>query len=272
MSAITGAYRTFDDVVSGLSAVETRLRQRGDRRCIFATLYGVISTAAREKVAQRFFEDNNWIERYAVAFANLYRSALEHSDAGRTAEVPKAWRLCFDAARDGNTLVIQDLLLGVNAHVNNDLPLALTAVSIDPERALRHRDHTAVNKVFESVLEQATRRIATLYAPGLETADEVGGQLDELVSLFSMEVARESAWEAAVALSNARTEAERRLTSTLVSSRAALVARLIRTPSLSPTFIAACRRLEQQPDWLMLVTRCVAGPGTPLSGFPNRGL
>jgi hypothetical protein len=259
MSAITGAYRTFDDVVSGLSAVETRFRQRGDRRSIFATLYGVISTAAREKVTQRFFEDNNWVERYAVAFANLYRSALEHYDAGRMAEVPKAWRLCFDAALEGNTLVTQDLLLAVNAHVNNDLPLALTAVSIDPDRALRHRDHTAVNMVFGSILEEATRRIATLYAPGLETADDVGGQLDELVGLFSMEVARESAWEAAVALSNARTDAERRLTSTLVSSRAALMGRLVLAPSLSPTFIATCRRLEQRPDWLTLVAGCIAG-------------
>ncbi len=258
MSEIAGAYRTLDDVVSGLAVLEHRFRERGDRRSIFATLYGVISTAAREQVRQRFFEDNEWIERYAVAFANLYRTALEHYEGARMGDVPWAWRLCFDHARDGNGLVLQDLLLGVNAHVNNDLPLALAAVTIDPDRARRHRDHTAMNKVFGSTLEHATERIATLYAPGLETADAVGGQIDELISLFSMEVARESAWEAAVALANARSETERRLTSRLVSSRAAVMARLIRAPSLSPTFSAAARRLEQTPDWLALVTECVA--------------
>jgi hypothetical protein len=256
--AITGAYQTLDDVISGLAAIEARFTQRGDRRAIFATLYGVISTAARENVGQHLFEDNAWVGRYAVVFANYYRRALERYEAGQMSDVPKAWRLCFDFACQGDGVVLQDLLLGVNAHVNNDLPLALNAVSIDPNRASRHRDHTAVNRVFGRVLERATEAIATLYAPGLETADDFGGQLDELASLFSIEVARESAWEAAVALANARSDAERRLTTTLVSARAAVVARLLRAPSLSPTFIAACRRLEQQQDWLALVTTCIA--------------
>ena len=77
MPLTTGPYRTFDDVVDGLGALEHRFRQQGDRRCIFLTLYGVISVAARERVAQRFFEDNDWVGRYAVAFADLYRGALE---------------------------------------------------------------------------------------------------------------------------------------------------------------------------------------------------
>jgi hypothetical protein len=254
---VAGAYQTLDDVISGLANLEARFKQQGDRRAIFATLYGVISTAARENVGQHLFEDNEWVGRYAVTFANFYRLALERYEAGQMSDVPKAWRLCFDFAREGDGLVLQDLLLGVNAHVNNDLPLALNAVSIDPDRASRHRDHTAVNRVFGRVLELAAEAVATLYAPGLETADDFGGQLDELASLFSIEVARESAWEAAVALANARSEAERRLTTTLVSARAAVVARLLRAPSLSPTFIAACRGLEQQPNWVAVVSECI---------------
>jgi hypothetical protein len=255
--AVTGAYQTLDDVISGLAEIEASFTQRGDRRAIFATLYGVISTAARENVGQHLFEDNTWVGRYAVAFANFYRLALDWYEAGHLSQVPKAWRLCFDFARESDGLVLQDLLLGVNAHVNNDLPLALNAVSIDPDRASRHRDHTAVNKVFSRVLERATQAVATLYAPGLETADDFGGQLDELASLFSIDVARESAWEAAVALANARSDAERRLTTTLVSARAAVVARLLRAPSLNPTFIAACRQFEQQPNWVALVATCI---------------
>jgi hypothetical protein len=257
MSELTGPYRSLDEVVTRLGTLERRFRQAGDRRAIFLTLYGLVSSAMREQVRRQAFEDNAWVERYAVAFADLYRVALERYESTQTSLVPTAWRICFDAAKAGNGLVLQDLLLGVNAHVNHDLPLALLRVSIDPDRMSRYRDHTAVNRVLASVTEPATRRLAELYAPGLETADEVAGQLDEILSAFSLEVARESAWETAVALANARSDQELALTSRLSAARAAVMARLLRAPSRHPSFVAACRRLEAQSDWLALMDNAI---------------
>lgn len=135
---LTAPYHTLDDVVSGFAALETRFRQQRDRRAIFLTLYGVVSAEMRTRVEAGAFADPPWVHRYAVAFANLYRGALEAYEDGRAADVPKPWRLCFDAAKAGSGLVLQDMLLGVNAHVNNDLPRALVSVSIDPDRALRY--------------------------------------------------------------------------------------------------------------------------------------
>ena len=258
MTELTRAYKTLDDVVSGLGQLEHRFRQAHDRRCIFLTLYGVVSTAMREKVSQRAFEDNAWVERYAVAFADLYRVALQRYEAAQLDEVPTAWRICFDAAKAGNGLVLQDVLLGVNAHVNHDLPLALSAISIDPDRAARYRDHTAVNQVLAAVTERATERLAALYAPGLKTMDEVAGQVDELLGSFSLEVARESAWESAVALANARNEIERTLATRALAARAAVMARLLRAPSHNPAFVKACRLLERESDWIGFATRALA--------------
>ena len=245
-------YRTLDDVVAGLGAWESRFRVEQDRRAIFLSLYGIVSAEMRDRVARRVFDDNDWVHRYALAFANLYREALEAYDEQRSADVPKAWQLCFDAARAGRGLVLQDMFLGVNAHVNNDLPLALASISIDPDRPGRYRDHTAVNAALASVVERATQRLAELYAPGLTAMDEGAGQLDEMLSLISLDVARESAWESAVALANARHPLERRLTSTLISARAATLARLLLAPSCSPSLVTACRRLESGPQWLTL--------------------
>ena len=123
-------YRTIDEVVRRFAAREARYRGMSDRRSIFLTLYGIVSEEMRSRLEQRFFTDNEWVHRYAVAFANLYREALDRYEEGRPNDVPKAWRLCFDAAKAGKGLVLQDMFLGVNAHVNNDLPLALVAVSI----------------------------------------------------------------------------------------------------------------------------------------------
>jgi hypothetical protein len=245
-------FRTLDDVVGGLSSLEAAFENEGDRRAVFLTLYGVVSHEMRDRVARKTFGDSDWVHRYAVRFANLYLEALEAYDAGRLAEVPKAWRLCFDSARAGTGLVLQAMLLGVNAHVNHDLPFALNAVSIDPDRQARYDDHKAVNEVLASVTERATARLAAFYAPGLPDMDECAGELDEMATLFSLHIARESAWESAVALANARNSVERALASTLIGSRAAVLARLLLASTLSPHVAAACSRMEQGVSWKAL--------------------
>lgn len=249
------AYSTLDEVVADLWAIEQRFLARQDRRAIFATLYGVVSAEMRHRVARGEFLDPAWVHRYAVAFANYYRDALEAYDSGRTSQVPRAWRLCFDAAAAGNGLVLQDLLLGVNAHVNNDLPFALHRVTIEPDREQRRRDHNAVNEVLAAVTERATARIAALYAPGLVALDALAGDIDEMLALFSLQTARESSWESAVSFTNASNAVERALVAGLVSSRAAVVAKLLLAPSRNPALVAASRRLEQRVNVPTLLAR-----------------
>ena len=243
-------YRSLDEVVDGFAALEARFRAGNDRRAIFLTLYGVVSAEMRDRVAARAFDDNEWVHRYAVAFANLYRQALEDYEAGNLQKVPKAWRLCFDAARSESGLVLTDMFLGVNAHVNHDLPYALNGISIDPDRQKRYRDHSAVNAVLGSVTERATLQISTLYAPGIAGLDAVGGDLDEMVSAFSLEVARESAWESALSLANARDDGERNRAMAMIGVRAATLARLLLAPSSNPRLVAACRVVERGGGFL----------------------
>jgi hypothetical protein len=249
-------YRTLDNVVDGLAALEARFREEGDRRAIFLTLYGVVSTEMRDRIESRSFEDNDWVRRYAIAFGNLYRRALEAYDASDLQRVPKAWRLCFDAASVGRGLVLSDMFLGVNAHVNHDLPFALNGISIDPDRQKRYRDHAAVNEALGSVVERATQRIASLYAPGIAGLDRAAGEIDEMISAFSLEVARESAWESAISLANARDDDERRRVMKGIGLRAALVARLLRAPSVNPPLLAVCQRVEQENGWVAVLGNC----------------
>jgi hypothetical protein len=246
-------YRTLDDAVNGFGALEARYRAEHDRRAIFLTLYGIVSAEMRDRVAKRSFEDTEWVRRYAVAFANLYRQALEDYDAGNTQKVPKAWRLCFDAAKAQSGTVLTDMFLGVNAHVNHDLPYALNGISIEPDRQKRYRDHSAVNAVLGAVTERATQQIARLYAPGIAGLDVVAGNLDEMTSAFSLEIARESAWDAAVSLANARSGGERDRAMGLIGIRAAALARLLLAPSLNPRLITACRQVERGGAWLAFV-------------------
>src|SRR6266852_7203894 len=75
------------------------------------------------------FADAEWVERWDVAFADLYLEALEASLAGR--RPPRPWDIAFSAPADLPAL--RHVLLGMNAHINYDLPQALLAVITDEE-------------------------------------------------------------------------------------------------------------------------------------------
>jgi hypothetical protein len=247
---VTTRLSTLDDVVSALTALEARHTARRDRRAVFATVYALMSQEMKRRIEHGSFRDNEWVRRYTIAFANLYCAAHDDFDGGRV--VPKAWTIAFETARAGTALVTQDLLLGINAHINHDLALALDEVSIEPDRAARLADHSAVNEVLQALTDAVGRRVSDLYARGLAGVDACAGTLDEAVSNFSMAVARAGAWESAVALANARADVERRAIRRMLDLRSAVMARLILAPNLNPVLLAKCRFVEQSAWWDLL--------------------
>jgi len=72
----------------------------------------------------------------------------------------------------------------------------------------------------------------------------LAGSLDELTSDFSLVVAREGAWETAVALANARTAREREAVRRALDFRAGVVAKLLVAGNLDPVLVRACRQIE----------------------------
>ena len=88
-----------------------------------------------------------------MAFARLYLDAL---DADRRGDpVPEPWAVAFAAAAAQPDLpAVRHVLLGMNAHINYDLPQALLAVISDAEfddpavRARREADHRRIDEVL----------------------------------------------------------------------------------------------------------------------------
>src|SRR6185436_1404466 len=75
-------------------------------------------------VAAGEFEDGERMDRFASTFAGAYTRAAR-SPAGR----PRCWQAAWDVAGDANLLIVQHLLLGINAHVNHDLALSVVEVA-----------------------------------------------------------------------------------------------------------------------------------------------
>ena len=79
--------------------------------------------AGRRRGAGRgVFEDPDWVARWDVDFAALYLDALEAHRSGPTS-VARPWQRAFGA--DAGLPPEAHVLLGMNAHINYDLPQSL---------------------------------------------------------------------------------------------------------------------------------------------------
>ncbi len=128
-------------------------------RRVFAETYLRTTRAVGTAIDDARFEDPHWVQRWDVVFADLYLRAYDAysadtADTAGSARVPRPWRLAFDAPADLPPL--RHVLLGINAHVNYDLPQALLAVISDDDfadpvlMARRRRDHERIDAVLAS--------------------------------------------------------------------------------------------------------------------------
>jgi hypothetical protein len=183
--------------------------EEGTARDFLAT-YLRTTAAVGAAVASGTFEDPAWVERWDLVFAGLYLDALEaHLSGSRRPSRP--WRLAFDAA-PGLPPVL-NVLLGVNAHINYDLPQALLAVIPDDEfsdasaLALRRRDHERIDailsgRVAAEDVELSSRSVRTLLDRALRP-------VNRWASRRFLKEARQKVWSNTLQLWRARMSGER---------------------------------------------------------------
>ena len=63
----------------------------------------------------------------------------------------RAWQVAFDAAARQHTMILQHVLLGMNAHINFDLPLAVIAAANGGKIADLEEDFKAINRILADV-------------------------------------------------------------------------------------------------------------------------
>jgi hypothetical protein len=138
-------------VIAEMDAIEVSLVAAQSRLRFFHSTYNRTTHAVGDEVARGGFADNAWAERWDVAFADLYLEALRSWQAGQSTPTP--WLVAFDASRS-RLAPLRHVLLGMNAHINYDLPQALLAVISDgdfddPELlARRASDHRHIDTIL----------------------------------------------------------------------------------------------------------------------------
>jgi Family of unknown function (DUF5995) len=195
-----------------VNGVAARMQSRLDalppdlgRRCIFLGTYQRTTLAVDKAVADGVFEDGPWVGRWEDAFADLYFRAHDADLAGQP--VPRPWRLAFDAPDDLPDL--RHVLLGINAHINYDLPQALLAVIsvADHENpdllAARRRDHERIDGVLGARVSAEDEGL-----PRGSLLDRVLAPLNRRATRRFLTEARRKVWLNTTALHEARVTGE----------------------------------------------------------------
>jgi hypothetical protein len=194
--SVESVVRTMQTRLDGLAPEHAQLRE-------FLATYQRTTLAVGKAVDLGVFEDPEWVEAWDVAFAELYLTALDAHLAGGTPSRP--WRVAFDAPADLPPL--RQVLLGINAHVNYDLPQALLAVISDEDFAdpsvlgRRRLDHERIDGVLAS---RVAAEDAALSAHGRTVLDRVLQPLNRLSSKRFLREARQKVWHNTLELQAAR--------------------------------------------------------------------
>lgn len=95
-----------------------------DQRAVFLSCYLLMTSNMVVALDQGEFKDIKWVDRLLHRFAGYYFEAVTNYEQDSPA-TPAVWQLTLDASKNPKTMVLQNLFLGVNAHINYDLILTL---------------------------------------------------------------------------------------------------------------------------------------------------
>jgi len=216
----------IDGVVEALGGIVRQARRDGDRVGYFAALYRQVTVEVRTAIHAGAFEDGARMDRFDTHFGNRYFEAHDAWRDGRGG--PRCWREAFGLLTDADTVIVQHLLLGVNAHINLDLAVAAARTSPGPAIWALRGDFLLINDILARVV-LAVQESLDAVSPLMSLLDRVGGRTDERILDFSIRRSREEAWEGAVLLAG-QNERERAATMERLDVRAAVLARLIARP------------------------------------------
>jgi hypothetical protein len=210
-----------------------RLYDDNDGRAIFLRAYFVMTTQVNAavhgtsdfKATGPLFFEPECVDRLAGRFAALYFESLERSRTGQEPICP-AWGMAMTQAGKPRASILQNLLLGINAHINFDLSLGIhDLVRKDLQRlrqevkdpAERERqsaellarwkfDHDQMNNVLVRCNPKIQEVLGREFGGAMGTLSRMFGLFDELITITGLRYYRDRVWQNVLGLLAARPE------------------------------------------------------------------
>lgn len=195
--------RTIDEALRCMELGLDYFHERDDFRAVFLRAYHIITrnvlTAIRHGNGKPFFLDGEWMSRLAGKFATLYFRSLLTFEKPPHEEM--AWKVAHGMALEKTSSVLQDVLLGINAHIKYDLAVAIErnlrehGDERDPRvLASRKRDHDQANRILRRSIDEIKRVIPRHYGGSMRVLDFGALKLDEYLAIAVVRHHREIVW------------------------------------------------------------------------------
>ncbi len=177
----------IDDVVAAF-------RRAGSRAGYFPAMYRCVTLEVARRCAAGQFEEPDRMVGFTIRFARQYLDAVEAHRTGKA--VPEAWSVAFTAADAWRPVVLQHLMLGMNAHINLDLGVVAAELAGTDGLDAIARDFRLINEVLAAMTIGCQRAVGDA-SPWIGLLDRIGGRTDTRIVRFSLVRAREAAWNTA---------------------------------------------------------------------------
>lgn len=120
----------FRSLIAAMESDLDELLRANDRRAVFQLTYLTFSRQVLAALEDRRFEDHAWAGDMCCRFVQIYLVQLELW-AARDPRQCRAWTVAFERMEGENPNVMQAMLLGMNAHINYDLPFCTLGACIE---------------------------------------------------------------------------------------------------------------------------------------------
>jgi hypothetical protein len=223
----SGRPQCIDAVAREMNRRLKPLASSCSHNALFALLYLRVTNHVGDAVrTPGYFDDPRFVSHEDAVFASYYFKAYDAYAKGNVVQTPGAWKIAFDAARDKEVQGIGNLLLGMNAHINRDLPFVLYSIGLSaPDGSSRKPDHDRVNRALYEAYDVAIAEGARRFDSSLS---QYTGPSAADSGIQSVILWREEAWRNAERLAAATSEAERALVTAQIEQAANLEAQAIK--------------------------------------------
>ncbi|MCG2615057.1 DUF5995 family protein [Terrimonas sp. NA20] len=190
LPVLTAPLRPIDEVIGRMEKLIENCIHNQSRLGYFASLYHKVTVRVREGIDNNEFEDNERMEKFDVLFASRYLDAMDAIEKG--GRITGSWQVAIDSSRKPSVVILQHLLMGMNAHINLDLGIAAAEVTRDADIQQIRKDFNTINSILGSlvfeILNQLNKVSPLLSLFGLSANN------DSLLIQFSLVNARDGAW------------------------------------------------------------------------------
>lgn len=235
--------KNIDEAILCMQNALQYFHENNDFRAIFLRTYYIITLNVHAAIYQRgdyknpIFFDADWVATQAGFFASLYFKSLTTFDRDPNSE--RAWKLAHGMAQAKTSTVAQDLMLGLNAHINFDLAYG-TYLNLKQHGdgvghlslPRRKFDHDQINNLLVRSMNQITGTLTRDYGGGISLLRRTLHGLDIIMTGTGLKYYRERVWWSAISFLTTTDEEEERLVHNKLDWESMQTAKLIADQSL----------------------------------------